>query len=216
MGVPTNPRWTVTDDAVVAAAKHGDPEAWRTLHREHAGRLVMWLRTRPTGDTAASPEDVAGEAWAVAAQKIADFTGTTSDFGGWLFGIARRLSATAKRTSDRRATHPGEAPEALEPTDEPHLLVDHNDWICHLLSSLPPRERAAVGLVDGLGVDTATAAEILGTSPVGIRVARHRGLRRLRRLLDSVSTAPASRRAAAAREQCAPTPTPAPGPTPAT
>lgn len=180
----------MTDDAVVAAAKRGDPEAWRTLHRAHAGRLVVWLRTRPTGDTCASAEDVASEAWYVAARKVADFTGTTSEFGGWLFGIARRLSATARRTSDRRATHPGEAPDEQQLVAEPQLHVDHDDWVRDLLASLPPRERAAVGLVDGLGIELAQAAEILGCTVVSVRVARHRGLRRLRRTLDDVSTEP--------------------------
>lgn len=173
----------MADDTVVAAAKQGDPEAWRALHREHAGRLVVWLRTRPTGDVAASPEDVAGETWYVAAQKIADFTGTSSEFGGWLFGIARRISATTKRTSDRRATHAtDDVTEVVEPSVEPQVDVEHNDWVRQTISVLPPREREAVALVDGLGLDSTSAGQILGVSAVAVRVARHRGLRRLQRL----------------------------------
>ncbi|MGN0063940.1 MAG: RNA polymerase sigma factor [Nocardioides sp.] len=171
----------MTDDAVVAAAKRGDPEAWRTLYREHAGRLVVWLRTRPTGDTACAAEDVASEAWTVAAQKIADFEGSSSEFGGWLFGIARRIAATTRRTSERRRTQPEDVGSYdLEATDST-LEVDGQDWVRTALASLPPRERAAVGLVDGLGLDARTAAEVLGTTAVAVRVARHRGLRRLAR-----------------------------------
>lgn len=208
----------MADDALVAAAKQGDPEAWRTLHLEHAGRLVVWLRTRPTGDVAASAEDVAGEAWYVAAQKIADFTGSSSEFGGWLFGIARRISSTSRRTSDRRATHATEeVDEGLEPSVEPQVDVEHNDWVRQTISVLPPREREAVALVDGLGFDSTSAGEILGVSAVAVRVARHRGLRRLRRLAAGPGVRPGSPPAQRSGEpELAPATSHAPGPTPAT
>ncbi|MET1133490.1 MAG: RNA polymerase sigma factor [Aeromicrobium sp.] len=170
----------MSDDALVSAAKRGEQEAWRALYLEHAGRLVMWLRTRPTGDSAAAPEDVAAEAWFVAASKVAEFEGSSSDFGGWLFGIARRISATSRRTWQRRNTRPTEGEAlALDPVPDHGPDVAHQDWLRAVLAGLPPRERAAVGLVDGLGMDPKTAAEVLGISAVTLRVARHRGLRRL-------------------------------------
>ncbi|WP_299050550.1 RNA polymerase sigma factor [uncultured Nocardioides sp.] len=168
------------DDQVVAAAKSGDTEAWRALYADHAGRLVAWLSSRPTGDTAGSPEDVASEAWLVAAAKIADFHGSSSDFAGWLFGIARKLSGGTKRRADRRRTHPGEVDDHLDREPDHAVAVEGRDWVRDAIASLPPRERDAVGLVDGLGFDNATAAEALGVSAVSLRVARHRGLRKLR------------------------------------
>lgn len=170
----------MTDDALVARAKQGEPEAWRELYRLHAGRLVVWLQTRPTGDAAASPEDVASEAWLVAAAKVAEFEGSTADFGGWLFGIARRISANSRRTFQRRNTRTTEAWESFDVVPDPSVDVAHQDWVRATLAQLPSRERAAVGLVDGLGMEPAAAAEVLGISPVALRVARHRGLRRLR------------------------------------
>lgn len=169
----------MADDAVVAGAKRGEPEAWRELYRAHAGRLVVWLQTRPTGDAAAAAEDVASEAWSVAAAKIAQFEGSSDDFAGWLFGIARRISATSRRTWQRRNTHPGEVGELLEPEPDHGVDIAHRDGVRALLAQLPPRERAAVGLVDGLGMEPKVAAEVLGVSAVALRVARHRGLRRL-------------------------------------
>lgn len=170
----------MVDDRLVAAAKTGDAQAWRTLHQAHAGRLVAWLALRPTGDTVASPEDVAAEAWLVAASKIADFHGSSSDFAGYLFGVARKLSASTRRRSVRRGTDPGDAEQHLAPEPDPTLVVDAHDWVRDALANLPPRERDVVGLVDGLGFDTAEAARALGISTVAVRVARHRGLRRLR------------------------------------
>ena len=77
------------DDELIQRAKRGDAAAWRELYRAHAGRLVVWLRTRPSGDAAVAPEDLAAEAWLTAAQKIAEFTRDRRQFAGWLFGIAR-------------------------------------------------------------------------------------------------------------------------------
>ncbi len=172
---------TERDDDVVARAKTGDPDAWRELYRAHAGRLVAWLRARPTGDSALSAEDVAAEAWLVAAAKIADFHGTSSQLAGWIFGIARKISARTKERSDRRKTDPAEVEEHLHTVPDPTLAFDHQDWIRHALAGLPPRERDAVGLVDGVGLDNQSAADVLGISVVALRVARHRGLRRLSR-----------------------------------
>jgi len=171
------------DDALVAAAKAGDPEAWRALHRAHAGRLVAWLSTRPSGDSMVAAEDVAAEAWLVAAARIADFHGTADDFAGWLFGIARKISGATQRRSQRRRTEPREVADHLPPVPDPTLVLDGGDWVREALAALPARERDAVGLVDGLGLDNQGAAAALGISAVAVRVARHRGLRRLRGLI---------------------------------
>lgn len=177
------------DDEIVAAAKEGDPEAWRALYRAHGGRLVAWLSARPSGDSMVAPEDVAAEAWLVAASKVADFHGTSSDFAGWLFGIARKHGASARRRSERRRTTPTEVGDHLPEVPDHTLVLDGQDWVRHALAALPPRERDVVGLVDGLGLDTHAAATALGISPVAVRVARHRGLRRLRRVEGPVATA---------------------------
>lgn len=170
---------TPSDDALVTRAKQGDPEAWRQLHRAHASRLVLWLATRPTGDCGVAPDDVAAEAWLVAASRVADFTGTADDFGGWLFGIARKIGSTTRRRSERRRTSPGEVGDLLPAADDLAVDVEHWAWVRSVLATLPDREREVISLVDCLGVERGTAAEILGISPVALRVARHRGLRRL-------------------------------------
>lgn len=175
----------MADDPLVARAKSGDPDAWRELYEAHAGRLVAWLRTRPTGDVSVTPEDVAGEAWLVAAAKIADFEGTSSDLAGWLFGIARNISSTTRRRSDRRRTSPDDLTDHVVVASDTTLVLDQHDWVRDAISALPPRERDVVGLIDGLGFDTAAAAKALDISSAAVRTARHRGLRRLRRLVGA-------------------------------
>lgn len=171
-----------TDDAVVASAKRGDPEAWRALYREHSGRLVVWLSTRPSGDTAVGPEDLAAEAWLTAAEKISGFSGTSSEFAGWLFGIARKLGGNTRRRGRRRNTHPTDLHALADPPATPGPESAHaaQDWVVRALATLPRREREVVGCREVVGLDIETTASALGISAVAVRVAHHRGLRRLR------------------------------------
>lgn len=184
------------DDEVVRDAKHGEPEAWRELYRAHAGRLVAWLTARPAGDAAYDPEDIAAEAWLVAAEKISSFTGTAEEFAGWLFGIARKLAANSHRRSQRRATDPTDTLPERDDTDPgggPEPLLVARDWVQRLLATLPPRERDVVACLDVVQLDIAATARALDMSQVAVRVAHHRALKRLR---AQAGEPPASRVAA--------------------
>ncbi len=169
-----------SDDDVVNRAKEGDPEAWRELYRAHAGRLVIWLNTRPSGDAAVAPEDLAADTWLTAAQKVADFTGSADEFAGWLFGIARKLSANSRRRSVRRVTSPAAEPPDRIGSEGHESGVTGHAWVMQALAVLPPRERDVVACLEVVGLDVAGTARALGITPVAVRVARHRGLRRLR------------------------------------
>ena len=170
------------DDDVIAAAKDGDPDAWRELYRAHAGRLLVWLEHRSPADAMTQAEDLAADAWLTAAGKLADFHGSSDEFAGWLFGIARKLAANARRSSGRRRTSPSEtiAFDADAPVAGPEVRVAGDDWVRSALRPLSPRERDVVVCTEVVGLDVATAAEALGMSHVAVRVARHRALKRLR------------------------------------
>lgn len=170
----------MSDDAVIAAAKHGDQEAWRALYRAHAGRLVVWLETRSGTDGAVVAEDVAAQTWLVAAEKVADFAGGSEEFGAWLFGIARRIAANTRRRSGRRRTEPvAETPASV--VEGPEATVPERAWVREVLAGLSPRERDVVACVDVVGLSMGEAARALGMTPVAVRVARHRALHRLRK-----------------------------------
>lgn len=174
------------DDETVARAKDGDPEAWRALYVAHAGRLLVWLRTLPSGDAGVAPEDLAADTWLTAASRIADFRGSSSEFAGWLFGIARLQARNVERRSRRRATSPAPT-DTLEISSHAQApdagaVPESDGWVTWLLSHLPERERQVVACLDVVGLDVASTAAALGMKPTAVRVARHRGLRRLRAL----------------------------------
>ncbi|UMG91696.1 sigma-70 family RNA polymerase sigma factor [Nocardioides sp. TF02-7] len=58
-----------------------------------------------------------------------------------------------------------------------------SEWVREALGHLPERERDVVTCLEVLDLDVATTAEALGISAVAVRVARHRGLKRLRSVL---------------------------------
>ena len=168
------------DQSVVSLARAGNAAAWRALYDRHAGRLLLWLQQLPSGDASADHEDLAMEAWAVAASGIADFEGGDDDFGGWLFTIARNHLLNARRKAGRRATYPtAELPEVAVPAQT--AAVDHSDAVRRALARLPTREGEVVACIDVVGLDLATTAAVLGISRAAARMARHRGLARLRK-----------------------------------
>ncbi len=175
------------DDELISRARQGDESAWSQLYAAHAGRLVVWLRTMPSGDAACTPEDLAADAWLTAAHSLAKFTGTSDDFAGWLFSIARNVANNRRRTSARRATSPHSTtePDGVDwgRTDDDSSSVNGQDTTRRLLAHLSRREAEVIACIDVVGLDATATARALGMSVTAVRVARHRGLKRLRAVL---------------------------------
>ncbi|MBM0125074.1 RNA polymerase sigma factor [Pimelobacter simplex] len=173
------------DDELVTAAKSGDAAAWRELYRDHAGRLLLWLEARSTPGGEAA-DDIAAATWLVAAERIADFHGNGSDFGGWLFGIARKHKANAgRRTATRTKGFDTLAADAEQTVAGPETGILADEWVRQALAALPPRERDVIACTEVLDLDVSSTAAALGMTAVAVRVARHRGLKRLRAHLAS-------------------------------
>lgn len=171
---------------IVDRLRVGDPAAWREAYEAHAGRLLVWLRALAPTDVASSAEDLAAETWLTASTKFGDFRGSDDDFAGWLFGIGRLHALNARRRATRRATQPtdfradGDVPLAnhAPAADDSALRVAA---VRQLIAALSPRERDVIVCLEVAGLDIRTTAAALGLSQATVRVARHRGLARLRR-----------------------------------
>jgi RNA polymerase sigma-70 factor (ECF subfamily) len=68
------------------------------------------------------------------------------------------------------------------------------DWVRRTLAELPRREAEVLALTEVVGLDVATTAAVLDMTGTAVRVARHRGLARLRRATPApvVATTPAA------------------------
>ena len=169
--------------AVLAAAQGGSEDDFAVLWRDVNPVLLRYLRV-----IAAAAEDIAGETWVQVVRGLPGFRGDEQAWRAWLFTTARRRAADEVR---RRSRHPvvplTEAVGELEPrTEDAAGLAMENLATAAAVAAVSslPRLQAEVILLRVLaGLDTEAVGRIVGRSPGAVRVAAHRGLRRLAQTL---------------------------------
>lgn len=172
-----------SDDDVVAA-RAGDEAAFARLFRATQPGLLRYAAVL-AGDDA---EDVCAEAWAQACRDLAQFDGDLDAFRGWVARIARNRAIDLHRARQRRPADPvpnEELPEQGVPSSEEVVVESFSsDEAIAAIARLPREQAEAVMLRAVLGFDVKTTASVLGKRPGAVRVAAHRGLRKLAELYE--------------------------------
>lgn len=175
---------------LMAAAQAGDQDAFAELYRAYQPGVLRYLRLA-VGQAA---EDVAAEAWYEVARGIGRFQGDEAGFRGWLFTIARHRQLDWARAKSRRPSDPVPsstlasvaAGDGADPASTVGTRMSTAEALS-LIATLPPEQAEIVALRAIAGLDVAQVAELLGKRPGAVRVAAHRGLRRLaEQLADKV------------------------------
>jgi RNA polymerase sigma-70 factor (ECF subfamily) len=173
------------------AARAGDETAFVRLFRDVQPVLLRYL-TALGGPLA---EDAAADTWVSVVRGLDGFSGDEAGWRAWVLTIGRARLTDALRKAGRLPV-PVDAAAALarEPArDDVEAMaaeVITTEEALALVGRLP-REQAEVVLLRHLaGLDVATTAQVLGRSPGAVRVAAHRGLRRLADLLGRAEPAP--------------------------
>ena len=169
----------------MAAAQCGSEQAFSVLWRDVNPALLRYLRVV----AAEHAEDVAAETWVQVVRGLPRFTGDETAWRAWLFTTARRRVLDQVRF---RRRHPSEPLDEISPMDIPRtadaeqVALDHmaTESAMALLSRLPEQQAEVIFLRVVAGLDTEAVAEILGRSPGAVRVAAHRGLKKLATLLS--------------------------------
>ena len=170
----------------VAAAQHGNEQAFRILYRDVQPRLLRYLQVT-VGDDA---EDVASEAWLQIARDLAGFSGDSDGFRGWAATIARHRAMDHQRRHRRRPQ-----PAAMSIDDRGDLPADQDtaeialdavstEAAIAMIAALPRDQAEAVLLRVVMGLDAGRAGKVLGKKAGAVRTAAHRGLRRLAARLE--------------------------------
>src|SRR5580700_8737205 len=173
--------------SAVTAAQRGDSDAFRTVYRDAQPRLLRYLHAL-VGDDA---EDVASETWLQVTRDLATFTGDYDHFRGWIATIARHRALDHLRHQARRPPAVPVPDEDLATRPAPDDTADgalealSTTAALALINSLPADQAEAVLLRAVLGLDAATAAEVLGKRSGAVRTAAYRGLRTLAKRLDA-------------------------------
>jgi RNA polymerase sigma-70 factor (ECF subfamily) len=170
---------------LIAAAKRGDEASFSALWRDANPALLRYLRVI----TPEHAEDVAAETWVQVVRGLAQFTGDEGAWRAWLFTNARRRALDQVR---HRARHPSEPLDDIHPSEVPRtsdaaqLAMDKiaTEQAIALVSRLPEQQAEVIMLRVVGGLETEVVAELLGRSPGAIRVAAHRGLKKLATMLS--------------------------------
>ena len=171
--------------ALLAAAQCGSEQAFSVLWRDVNPALLRYLRVV----AAEHAEDVAAETWVQVVRGLPRFTGDETAWRAWLFTTARRRLLDQVRLRKR---HPSEPLDEISPMDIPRtadaeqVALDNmaTESAMALLSRLPEQQAEVIFLRVVAGLDTEAVAEILGRSPGAVRVAAHRGLKKLATLVS--------------------------------
>jgi RNA polymerase sigma-70 factor, ECF subfamily len=194
-------------ESYVIAAQQGDPTAFDTLYVTVQPGLLRYLR----GLVGEDAEDVAADAWLQIARDLAVLR-DTGGFRAWAAAVARHRALDHLRHRRRR-------PVVAMADEDLALLASHDrdaaddvmeaaatETALALIASLPVDQAEAVLLRVVVGLDTNETARVLGKRPGAVRVAAHRGLRRLAARLAEVPDA-AGRRPVTSTARPTPEPT---------
>ena len=170
--------------AVLAAAQDGSEAAFSVLWRDANPALLRYLRV-VAPDAA---EDVAAETWVQVIRGVSGFRGDERAWRSWLFTTARRRVIDEGR---RLSRHPVASLAELSGDREPRtedaaaLAMENLGTVAAIaaISALPPLQAEVILLRVLAGLDTEAVARIVGRNPGAVRVAAHRGLRRLAQVL---------------------------------
>lgn len=169
---------------VLAAAQDGNEDAFTQLWRDGNAALVRYLRVI----AAEAADDIAADTWMHVVRGLPRFRGDEAAWRAWLFTTARRRTIDQARRRSRRAEQPihdvpaSELPATGDPAD---IALEHLSTraAIALLSDLPPLQAEVILLRVVAGLDTEAVAKLVGRSAGAVRVAAHRGLRRLAQTL---------------------------------
>jgi RNA polymerase sigma-70 factor (ECF subfamily) len=169
---------------VLAAAQDGSEDAFTQLWLDGNAALLRYLRVI----AAEAADDIAADTWVHVVRGIARFRGDEAGWRAWLFTTARRRMVDQARRRARRPEAPiGDVPDSELPAtgDAADIALEHLSTraAIALLADLPPLQAEVILLRVVAGLDTEAVAKLVGSSPGAVRVAAHRGLRRLAQIL---------------------------------
>jgi RNA polymerase sigma-70 factor (ECF subfamily) len=181
----TRPVLGVAFGLTLADAQAGDQDAFAAIFRDIQPPLLRYLQVIAAG----AADDIAGDTWLQVIAGLARFRGDERAFRAWVFTIARHRAIDIGRSLARRKT----LLVRLGETDGRQVTADTADVVLEQLStravlaaigSLPADQAEIIMLRVVAGLDAPSVAELVGKTPGAVRVAAHRGLRRLATQID--------------------------------
>jgi RNA polymerase sigma-70 factor (ECF subfamily) len=170
------------------AARGGDNLAFADVYRDTQPRLYRYAITLVGREA----EDVTAEAWLQISRDLRGFAGDAQAFRAWAATVVRNRSIDHLRSAGRRPVVLTDGADFERPsnadTESSAAEAISTASALALIATLPQDQAEAVLLRAVVGLDATAAGKVLGKRPGAVRVAAHRGLRTLARMLDQNST----------------------------
>lgn len=169
-------------EAVLADAQRGDEAAFARLWRDLNPPLLRYLSLG--GDAA---DEIAAETWTTVVAGLGRFRGDEAGWRAWVFTTARRraVDAARKRARESRLGWRASTWISEEVPDCADTVVDamSTEAALALVHRLPATQSEVVLLRVVAGLSVAEVAQLVGRSPGAVRVAAHRGLQALAKMV---------------------------------
>ncbi|HEY6422719.1 MAG TPA: sigma-70 family RNA polymerase sigma factor [Pseudonocardiaceae bacterium] len=181
----------MTTELLVGAAVNGDPDAVEGVLRWIRPLVVAYCRARigSREKTFTSADDIAQEVCLAVVTALPRYRDLGWPFLAFVYGITAHKVADAHRSAARNRTEPvPQIPDSPEPADGPEQRIMNRErarQMATLLGVLPDKQREILVLRVVVGLSAEETAEAVGSGPGAVRLAQHRALQRLRRVLQT-------------------------------
>lgn len=183
---PTDaPRDPAPDNGLMAAQPAPlTEEMLEDLYRTHAKRCAAWFHR--LGLSGGQVEDLVHEVFVVAMLRRSQFRGESAP-STWLWGIARNVARSRRRSESRRLRGEGEAArESIQPAEDPLDTLCRRESAARVrgeLETLSARDQELIRLCVFEERSGTEVAELTGSSRNAVLVGLHRARARLEKRL---------------------------------
>ncbi|TDQ05031.1 RNA polymerase sigma factor ShbA [Labedaea rhizosphaerae] len=174
---------------MVDAAMAGDQRALDGLITQIRPLVIRYCRSRlgRVEHAYGAADDVAQEVCIAVCKALPTYRKLGRPFLSFVYGIAAHKVADARRAAARDRTEPtDQSLDRICAEAGPELLAEREDsaqQLAGVLTVLTDKQREILLLRVVLGQSAEEAAEVMGSTPGAVRVAQHRALSRLRKIL---------------------------------
>lgn len=179
------------DEQDLVARAQRDPEAFGVLYDRYVDDIFRYLRSR-TGNTQLA-EDLTAETFLAALKGLWRYRWTGKPFSAWLYriAVARLGDCYRKRRTETVALEL--ATELPELNTAAIFAADDAETLRRAIAQLPPAQVEAIMLRYFEDLPIANIAYAMRCGPNTVKSHLHRGLARLRHLLEDPHASSASR-----------------------
>lgn len=191
LAIAPPPLEELDDDSLMERIGAGDRAAFVLFCRRHAGRCMSVAQQllRNPADAEEAVQDALLRVWQTAARWRRGEARVTT----WLFRITVNLSIDRMRRATPLCLPLEHAAEAAAADPSPETVTGSRELarlLSRALATLPVRQRAALSLVIGQGLDCAEAARKMNVSVGTMESLLVRGRRRLRAAFEQATAEP--------------------------